>query len=306
MKPHENPGVERRFILSIAITFLILIAEVIGGLWTGSLALLSDSAHVFMDIFALALSFVALRLSARPSDDRHTFGYHRLEVLAALTNGITLVVIAFGIWYEAIQRFREPLAVRSQEMLIIAVIGLLANLAVAFILGSHNHAEHEHEHTPEDLNVHSAFLHVLGDAVSSVGVILAAVLISLTGWQWLDPLVSLLIGALIAFSAYQVTRKSLHILIEGVPENISLSKVQSSIQTTLGVRGVHELHIWNICSGHVALSAHIILDNFEADHVDLRETLRSVLQQQFGIEHTTLQFEAEPCSQQPSGCGGAS
>lgn len=305
MQPHQNPGVERRFILSIAITFLILIAEIIGGIWTGSLALLSDSAHVFMDIFALALSFVALRLSARPADDRHTFGYHRLEVLAALINGTSLVFIAMGIWWEAAQRFSEPLAIRSTEMLVIAVIGLLANLVVAFILGSHSHSDGEHHPSPEDLNVHSAFLHVVGDAVSSVGVILAAVLIGLTGQQWLDPLVSILIGALIAFSAYRVTRKSLHILIEGVPENISLPKVELAIQHTLGVGSVHELHVWNICSGHVALSAHITLDNYGDDHGSLRDTLQATLLQQFGIEHTTLQFEAEPCGQQLSGCGGS-
>lgn len=305
MKAHQNPGIERRFILSIAITSVILIAEVLGGLWTGSLALLSDSAHVFMDIFALALSFVALRLSARPADDRHTYGYHRLEVLAALTNGITLVIIALGIWWEALERLRDPQPIRSLEMLIIAVIGLLANLAVAYILGSHAHAEGEHEHSAEDLNVHSAFLHVLGDAVSSVGVILAAGLIALTNQQWLDPLVSMLIGALIAFSAYRVTRKSLHILIEGVPENISLQKVEGAIQQTQGVSGVHDLHVWNICSGHVALSAHVTLNPAQTEHSGLREEIRAALLQQFGIEHTTLQFETEPCGQQLSGCGGS-
>jgi cobalt-zinc-cadmium efflux system protein len=305
MKPHHYPGIERRFITSIAITSLILIAEIIGGLWTGSLALLSDSAHVFMDIFALALSFVALRLSARPSDDRHTFGYHRLEVLAALVNGVTLIVIALGIWWEAMQRFREPQNIRSVEMLVIAVIGLLANLAVAFILGSHSHPEGEHDHSPEDLNVHSAFLHVLGDAVSSVGVILAAGLIALTGQQWLDPLVSIMIGGLIAFSAYRVTRKSLHILVEGVPEDISLVKVEDSIRQTQGVNSVHDLHVWNICSGHVALSAHVTLNGFDTDQKSLRENIQVALLQQFGIEHTTLQLEDEPCGEQLSGCGGS-
>ncbi len=311
MKAHQNPGVENRFILSIGITSLILVAEVLGGLWTGSLALLSDSAHVFMDIFALALSFFALRLSARPADDRHTYGYHRLEVFAALINGLTLVMIAVGIWWEALNRLNDPQPIRSLEMLIIAAIGLLANLAVAFILGSHNHSAgepehaHEHDHTAEDLNLHSAFLHVVGDAVSSVGVILAAVLIALTNQQWIDPLVSLLIGALIAFSAYRVSRKSLHILIEGVPENISLPKVQNTIQQTLGVSGVHELHVWNICSGHVALSAHVTLVTAQTENNFLREEIRTALQQQFGIEHTTLQFETEPCGQQLSGCGGS-
>jgi cobalt-zinc-cadmium efflux system protein len=305
MQPHQNPGIERRFILSILITTLILVAEIIGGLWTGSLALLSDSAHVFMDIFALALSFVALRLSALPADDRHSYGYHRLEVLAALINGLSLVIIAFGIWWEAIQRFQEPQAIRSIEMMIIAVIGLVANLVVAFVLSSHTHPEGEHNHSAEDLNVHSAFLHVLGDAVSSVGVIVAAILIAFTGWQWIDPLVSILIGGLIVFSAYQVTRKSIHILIEGVPEGLSLRKVETTIQQTPGVSGVHDLHIWNICSGHVALSAHVILNNFQADHAELNTEIRESLHHQFGIEHTTLQFEAQACCQAINGCGSS-
>lgn len=295
MNPHANPGVEKRFILSIAITSLILLAELIGGIWTGSLALLSDSAHVFMDIFALALSFAALRLSSLPPDDRHTYGYHRLEVLAALINGVSLAVISVGIWWEAVQRFREPAAIRSTEMLIIAVIGLLANLVVALILGSHTHVDGEHNHSVEDLNVHSAFLHVVGDAVSSLGVILAAIIISFTRWEWVDPLVSIFIGILIAFSAYRVTRKSLHILIEGVPEGLSLLQVEKTIQATPGVMDVHDLHVWNICSGHVALSAHVTLNDFQSSHTGLRTQIKAALLTRFGIEHTTLQFESESC-----------
>jgi cobalt-zinc-cadmium efflux system protein len=303
MRAHQNPGIERRFIISILITSIVLIAEVIGGLWTGSLALLSDSAHVFMDIFALALSFVALRLSALPPDDRHTYGYHRLEVLAALFNGLSLAVISIGIWYEAFLRFRDPLVIRSTEMLIIAAIGLLANLGVALILGGHQHESGEHNHSVEDLNLHSAFLHVLGDAVSSVGVILAGVLIALTGWEWLDPLVSVFIGAMIAFSAYRVTRQSLHILIEGTPEGLSLPTVESAIRTTPGITNVHDLHVWNICSGHVALSAHVTLLNFQSNHSDLRDSIRTVLMEKFGIEHTTFQFEEIQCNQPMDNCG---
>ncbi len=298
MQPHHNPGVEKRFILSIAITTIILLAEVFGGIWTGSLALLSDSAHVFMDIFALALSFVALRLSSLPPDNRHTYGYHRLEPLAALVNGISLALISVGIWWEAVQRFSDPGTIRSTEMLVIAVIGLLANLAVAFILGSHTHVDGEHDHSVEDLNVHSAFLHVVGDAVSSLGVILAAIVIAFTQWEWADPLVSIFIGILIAFSAYRVTRKSLHILIEGVPEGVSLAQVEDSMHAIAGVRDIHDLHVWNICSGHVALSAHVTLDNFQSSHTGLRTQINAALLTRFGIEHTTLQFESEPCEPQ--------
>lgn len=295
MQPHQNPGVEKRFILSIAITTLILLAEVVGGIWTGSLALLSDSAHVFMDIFALALSFLALKLSSLPPDNRHTYGYHRLEVLAALINGLSLAAISIGIWWEAAQRFNEPASIRSTEMLVIAVIGLLANLLVAFILGSHSHESGEHDRSVEDLNVHSAFLHVLGDAVSSLGVILAAIVIAFTGWEWMDPLVSVFIGILIAVSAYRVTRKSLHILIEGVPEGVSLAQVENTMHSIVGVMDVHDLHVWNICSGHVALSAHVTLNDFTSDHMNLRTQIKAALLTKYGIEHTTLQFESQSC-----------
>ncbi len=304
MLPHPSRGIQRRFIWSISLTLLILAAEVIGGLWTGSLALLSDAAHVFMDIFALVLSFVALRLSALPADDRHSFGYHRLEVLAALVNGITLVIIALGIGWEAVQRWQAPQPVRSGEMLIIAVIGLLVNILVAFILGGHDHAEEpNHTHT-RDLNVHSAFLHVVGDAVSSLGVILAAIIISLTGWQWVDPLASLLIAVLILVSAYRVTRSALHILIEGVPEGLSIQKVAEVILQIQGVDGVHDLHVWNICSGHISLSAHVTLDpETSLHHPAVLSNIRQRLHAEFGIDHTTLQIEHTRCDQGEVGCG---
>ncbi len=170
--------------LSIGLTALILIAEVIGGFWTGSLALLSAAAHVLLDVFALALSFVALRLSALPADDRHTYGYHRLEVQAALVNGVTLGVIAVGIFWEASVRWSAPEPIKSVEMFIIAVIGLIVNLVVAFVLGGHQHQDAEDDHEREDINVQSAFLHVVGDAISSVGVIVAALAIWWTGWAW--------------------------------------------------------------------------------------------------------------------------
>lgn len=304
MQPHQNRGVERRFILSMSLTALILVAEVIGGLWTGSLALLSDAAHVFMDIFALALSFLALRLSARPPDDRHSFGYHRLEVLAALANGLTLVVIALGIGWESVERWQNPQPIRSGEMLIIAVIGMIVNILVALILGSHDHKdEPEHAHL-NDLNVRSAFLHVVGDAISSLGVILAAIIISLTGAQWVDPLASLLIAVLIFISAFRVTRSALHILIEGVPEGLSIEAVARTIQTAPGVAEVHDLHIWNICSGHISLSAHVTLQSEAApENQSTLAAIRQRLHEQFNIEHTTLQLEEIRCSQAEAGCG---
>ena len=312
MHNHQAQGTEKRFILSIGLTFIIFIAEVIGGFWTGSLALLSDSAHVFMDVFALALSFLALRLSRRPSDDGHTYGYHRLEVLAALINGATLALIAVGIFREAIERWGNPQPVRSTEMLVIAVIGLVVNLVVAYVLGGHNHEhahghehEHEHEHgaSPRDLNLHSAFLHVVGDAVSSVGVILAAIVIGLTGWNWVDPAISILIGVLILFSGYQVLRASLHILVEGTPEGVSVRSVAEALGAVAGVQGVHDLHVWSICSGNVALSAHVVLRP-EAESCVVLEQMQHCLVSRFGIGHTTIQFEGKPCEQLDCACGG--
>ena len=306
MHPHINTGVEKRFIISLSLTFLIFVVEVIGGLWTGSLALLSDSAHVFMDIFALGLSYLALRLSALPADDRHTYGYHRLEVLAALVNGATLGIIALGIWWEAFQRWQQPQQIRSGEMLVIAVIGLIVNVIVAFVLGGHSD-EQVGGNFPgrQDLNLHSAFLHVVGDAISSVGVILAAIIISLTGLVWVDPLVSILIGALILVSGYRVLRSSLHILIEGVPEGLSIQQVADLMSQVAGVNSVHDLHVWSICSGHIALSAHIVMETYadQAPSLPVMVKLQQQLLEKFGIEHTTIQFDANDCPQANGNCG---
>ena len=181
-------------------------------------------------------------------------------------------------------------------MLIIAVIGLLVNVLVAFILRKENHSGHDHG--TEDINVHSAYLHVIGDTISSIGVILAAILISFTGWNWLDPIVSILIGMIIFAGAYRVTRNALHILLEGVPANLSIAKIQSSMEDINGVVGIHDLHVWNICSGHVALSAHVVT---KVDSIEKRELLlisiKQLLLSNYHIDHATLQLEQEKCLQ---------
>jgi cobalt-zinc-cadmium efflux system protein len=304
MHTHINTGVEKRFVISIVLTILILVAEVIGGIWTGSLALVSDAAHVFMDVFALALSFLALRLSALPADDRHTYGYHRLEVLAALFNGVSLLAIALGIFWESIQRWQAPVHIRSVELLVIAAVGLVVNLVVAFVLGRHSH-NGDHAHEKEDLNLHSAYMHVVGDAISSVGVILAAVVITLTGWEWMDPLVSALIGGLILFSGYRVMRSSLHILIEGVPVGMSIQGMADLIGRVPGVQEVHDLHVWSICSGNVALSAHLVLNDQGRQRTrSLMTQVKQLLMSEFAIEHTTIQLDEEDCAQGEQNCGG--
>ena len=305
MRPHPDTGIEKRFLISIFVTLLILLAEVIGGYWTGSLALLSDAAHVFMDVFALILSFVALKLSARPADDKHSYGYHRLEVLAALINGLTLVYISFEIFHESWLRWQAPQAIKSIELMIIAVIGLIANLFVAFVLGGHNHShdhaghdhgEEGHTHKQEDLNVKSAYLHVIGDALASVGVVVAGGIIWFTGWSWVDPLMSVLIGILILFSSWRLLKSSLHILIEGVPEGMSSAEIADTLQKFDGVKDIHDLHIWSICSGHIALSAHAVLAE-NAEYGKTMSALKECLIHDFGIEHTTIQFEEGYCGQ---------
>lgn len=302
MHVHNDQALHKRFITSIILTSLILAAEIIGGIWSGSLALLSDAAHVFSDIFALGLSYFALRLASRPPDDRHSYGWHRAEVLAALVNGASLVVIAIGIWVEAYKRWQSPVEVRSLEMMVIAIIGLLVNVAVAFILGGHDHGESA-SRVKTNLNVRSAFLHVLGDLISSLGVIAAAILIRLTSQQWIDPLVSILIGVIILVSAYRVLRSSLHILIEGVPEGLSIHKIKSSICTLPEVETVHDLHVWNLSSEQVALSAHVILsDQTGSAQEEVLGRIRDLLEKEYGIHHTTLQLEVTPCGGGHGGC----
>lgn len=312
MPSHPRPAVERRFVLSIVLTALILVAEVVGGIWTGSLALLSDAGHVATDILALGLSFVALRLSALPPDNRHTYGYHRLEVLAALVNGVTLGAIAVGIFREAYLRWQTPEPIKSTEMLVIAVIGLLVNLLVIAILGGHHHHDHEHEHhdagrhqhAHTDVNLQSAFLHVVGDAVSSVGVIVAAGIIRATSWYWVDPLVSVLIAVIIVLSAWRVLRPTLRLLMEGVPERLDLAQIGATLAEPAAVRGVHDLHVWSLCAGHVALSAHIVVDDQPlGETAALMHGLKQRLREQFGIEHTTIQIECETCGQGRASCG---
>jgi cobalt-zinc-cadmium efflux system protein len=312
MITRENKNIQKRFIYSLILTTLILAAEIIGGIISGSLALLSDAAHVFMDIFALALSFVALRLAMRPPDDQHSFGWHRLEVVAALINGASLFIISIGIWIEAVKRFQNPVAIRSTEMLIIAVIGLIVNVVVAFILGGHDHdheheheGEHEHEKTSQkrNLNVQSAFLHVLGDAISSVGVIVAAIIIQFTSIEWIDPLISILIGVIIFISAFRVLRSAMHILLEGVPEGLSIQKINERMSSVDAVKTVHDLHVWNLGSDQVSLSAHVVLkEDRESQMPAVMAELKQLLDEEFHIQHTTIQFENIPCLNGHGGC----
>jgi len=280
----------KKIFFSMAITGIIFIAEFGGGLWTGSLALLSDSAHVFMDIFALGLSYLAIRVATLPANDRHTFGFHRMQVLAALTNGVTLLFISFEILREAVIRFQNPEPILAGPMLIIAIIGLAVNVVVALVLREHDH---------DDLNTRAAFLHVLGDALASVGVIGAGITIYFTGLQWIDPLVSVFISVLILFSSGRLLKETVHILAEGIPDGMTASGVAESMKAISGVAEVHNLHIWTVSPGFVALSAHVILDDQTIRQSErIMADLKNCLSSQFKIDHTTIQFECEKCDQE--------
>jgi len=286
-----NEEMGGKFVLSIFITLLILVAEVIGGILTGSLALLSDAAHVFLDIFALVLGYGAIRIASRAPSAKHTYGFHRMKVIAAFINGVTLLVVAVEIFREAGGRFLHPEPVIAGPMLIVAVVGLVANLFVAFVLGHHEN---------DDLNTRAAFLHVLGDALSSVGVIAAGILILFTGWTWVDPLVSVLIGFVILFGAKRVLKEALHILNEGTPDDASVADVSEAMVQVAGVREVHDVHIWTIGPGFRVLSAHVLLPDQELGGTQtIMNELKEVLAHRFEIEHTTIQFECANCGQGP-------
>lgn len=281
-------NISRGFLLAIALTAVTLVAEVIGGFWTNSLALLSDAAHVFMDLFALTLSLAAIRLAARPVSDRRTYGWHRAEILASLINGLSLLIIAVGILHEAWGRFQHPEPVKSREMFVIAVIGLVMNLIAARLLHGHAH---------DDLNVRSAFLHVLGDALASVGVIVGGLIMLQTGWYVVDSMVSAGIALVIGWGALRILREAGHILLEGVPPHIDLKQVVKRIKDQEGVTDVHQLHVWSICSHITALSAHIDL---HPDHL-LRQgevigRIEAMLDHDFHITRTTLQGQCYSCA----------
>ena len=291
--PHTDAGealdqsLSRGFYVAIALTAVTLVAEVAGGFWTNSLALLSDAAHVFMDLFALVLSLAAIRLARFPADDRRTYGWHRAEILASLVNGLTLLLIAAGILHEAWARLVHPEAVKSKEMFIIAAVGLVMNLLAASRL---------HRHSHDDLNVRSAFLHVLGDAVASVGVIIGGVVMLFTGWYVLDALISMAIALIISFGALRLLREAGHILLEGVPPHLDLNRVLARMQGVEGVSDIHHLHVWSICSHITALSAHIdVAPEHRGRQGEIVGELEGLLEHDFHITHTTLQADCASC-----------
>ena len=280
---HARAANRRRLSIVLALAGAYMVAEAIGGIVTNSLALLADAGHMLSDVAALALSLFAIRIAERPPTPRRSYGYYRTEILAALANGATLVAISAFIFIEAWKRFRDPPEVEGALVMWIAVGGLLVNLVGLWILGGGR---------DESLNVRGAWLHVLSDALGSVGVILAGFLIWAFGWAWADPAVSVVIGILVVLSSWHLLRETVSVLMEGAPAHIDMDAVRDEIAGFPSVFAVHDLHVWSITSGMVALSAHVrVTDELHCNVV--LAGLRERLHQRFGIDHVTIQVEHE-------------
>jgi cobalt-zinc-cadmium efflux system protein len=269
--------------IALIITSGIMLLEFVGGLITGSLALLSDSGHMLSDAGALALSLAAMWFTAKPASPNKTYGYYRFEILAALLNGVTLFVIAGFIIAEAIERFQDPPAVASGSMMLIAAIGLLANLISAWVLMRKGDVH-------GNLNVRSAYLHILGDALGSVGAIVAGLLMILFNWYIADPVISVVVALLILKSAWGIIRSTVHILMEGTPVTIDSEQVTKALLNIEGVKDVHDLHIWTITSGLDSLSCHLLIEDSASSQRVLQEAVIRI-EETFKIRHTTIQVE---------------
>jgi cobalt-zinc-cadmium efflux system protein len=280
---HERSRGESRRAIAVvlALTATFTVVEVVGGLLTGSLALLADAGHMLSDNLSLGLALFAAWLAGRPATPERSFGYQRAEILAALFNGVTLVAISIWIFIEAYSRLREPPEVLGNWMLAVAALGLLVNIVGALILSRSG---------GEDLNVQGALRHVIADALGSVGAIVAALVIILTGWRYADPLVSVAIGLLILASSWSLLRDSTNILLEATPRSIDAEEVGRRMAGAEGVVEVHDLHIWTITSGFPALSAHVLVSQREDCHARRRD-LEKLLEHEYGISHTTLQVD---------------
>jgi len=281
---HRGGGAEgmRRLSIALAITALLLVVEFVGGLLANSLALLADAGHLLTDVAALGLSLFVAWFSRRPETPRRTYGYHRLEILAAFVNGVTLVGVSALIIWEAVQRLRAPEPVRGGLMLGVAVLGLVANLASARVLHPASH---------DSLNVRGAYLHILGDLLGFVGTIAAALIIQFTGWLQADTIASILVSLLIVRGAWALVRDAVDVLLESTPSQISLPAVRAKLEAIPGVENVHDLHVWTVTSGVIAMSAHVLVRAADR-HQHVLEHCHDAAKD-FGITHVTVQLERE-------------
>jgi cobalt-zinc-cadmium efflux system protein len=264
-----------------------MIAEIVGGLLANSLALLSDAGHMLTDMLALGLSIVAMRFAQKPPTASKTFGFYRLEILAAFFNGMLLFFISLYIFYEAYQRIVHPEEIKGLFMLVVAAIGLLANVVGILILK---------KSALKNLNVKSAFFHMVGDTISSVGVIVGGLVILYTGWNLVDSLIGIFIGILILGGAYRLVRESIDIFLEATPRDINVEKMLDDLHKIEGVKEIHHLHLWTITSGIYAMSAHVLIEDLLVSRsTQILQEVERLLQGEYNMEHTTIQFESESC-----------
>lgn len=289
---HGAAGGKKGLLIAFSITLVMMVAEIIGGLLSNSLALLSDAGHMLTDTLALALSFFAMKFAVLPATEKKTFGFYRLEILAALANGTVLVVVSLFIMFQAYQRLISPPPVQGTLMLGVAFAGLIVNIVGALFLAKFRKT---------NLNVRGAYLHIIGDALSSVGVIIGAVLILTLGWYLVDPILSILISLAIIVGAGALVMESVHILLESAPSHINIATVAAEIAKVNGVREAYHIHLWTITSGVYALSAHVLIDDqLVSRSRDMLDEIRSLLSEKFKILHSTIQIECEKCDMSPT------
>ena len=282
---HADGRHPRRALLgALVVSSVFLVVEALGAWWTSSLALAADAGHMFADVGGLALALFASWIATRPPTPAKTYGYQRAEILAALLNSLVLLVLAAVILYEAVQRLRDPHPVPGGPLLVIGSLGLAANTASAWML---------RRQARGNLNVRAAYLEVLGDALGSVGVLVAAVVIMLTGWSPIDSLVSVAIGLFIVVRTWRLLSQVVNVLLEGTPPHLDVVEIEAAMRSVVGVRRVHELHVWTLTSGRDAMSAHVVVDDLSESH-RLLDELHRVLHARFGVDHTTLQLERDP------------
>jgi cobalt-zinc-cadmium efflux system protein len=283
---HPSRGHNRRRLVAVLVlTALVLAVQAVGGLLTGSLALLADAGHLLTDVVGLGLALFAMKVAERPPTEERTYGYHRVEILAALVNGAVLVGICFFILYEALERFRNPPAVASGIMLALGVLGLGVNLAGVFLLRSGSR---------DSLNVKGAYFEVLSDMLSSLGVIVAALVMWTTGWYYADPIVSAGIGLFILPRTWSLLREAVHVLLEGAPAHIELAEVRRAIEGVTGVERVHDLHVWTLTSHSHVLTAHAVITQGASDS-EVLGAIRETITARFEIGHVTIQVERRGC-----------
>ena len=287
---HAKGANSRMLAWALALTTAFLVAEIVGAIVFNSLALLSDAAHMFTDAAALAIALAAVKIGQRPADDQRTFGYRRFEILAAAFNALLLFAVAGYVLWEGIGRFFAPAEVESTGMLLVAAVGLVVNLISMRLLSAGRDTS---------LNVKGAYLEVWADMLGSLGVIVGAIVIRLTDWQWVDPAVAIGIGLWVLPRTWTLLRDTTQILLEGVPRGLRLADVRAAIAGTAGVEGVHDLHVWSLTSDDISLSVHVELA-VGADCDSVRLDVASMLDQRFAIEHVTIQTEVEPCEDGPT------